>query len=250
MDLQPEFVDLVAKLSDLCARRFGVRLAGSYLSGSVPLGEAWPGASDVDWFTFLSDEPTSADRSWSRRWQRNLQQRYPAAAEVHLNLFPLQKLREEASWGFILRYNSERVLGEDVIARLADEGLEIVTAGPEVARSRLPFARRCLDEALAGRCPPALATIPANPYLASRKYARLFVIVEGAYLLMSRGEFRSFRQPDVVSGLRRVASDWERLLETTEQILADPYRAGVRPDELLAELGPFVAWMLQDIAAS
>ena len=43
-----------------------------YVGGSVAAGEAWPGESDVDWFTFLTDKPADSDKSWCRETERKL----------------------------------------------------------------------------------------------------------------------------------------------------------------------------------
>ncbi len=58
--LQEQFRPAVDAIDQVCARRFGERLLGSYLAGSVAAAEAWPGASDLDWFVFLNGEPTRA----------------------------------------------------------------------------------------------------------------------------------------------------------------------------------------------
>jgi len=116
MILQPEFEGLVRAADERCLTRFNRRLAAAYLAGSVALGEAWPGASDLDWFVFLRDEPTLADKAWRRRVQKRLEDEFPAASEVRLKLFSQERLRREGFWRFILRYNSRRVRGDNLIA--------------------------------------------------------------------------------------------------------------------------------------
>lgn len=242
MIIQPEFEDLVRTTDEICRTRFDRRMAAMYLAGSVAVGEAWCGASDLDWFVILHREPTPADKTWQRRTQRRLEQRFPAAAEVHVNLYSLARLRREAFWRFILRYNAARMGGSNVIAELSRAGAPTPRPSRALARSRVPFVRQCLSEALAGRCPPALAALPADPYLASRKLARNFVIVEGAFVLMCQRRFDSFKQEAVLHGLRRVSRRWRRLLTMTDAILTDPYHACVKPDDLMAEVEPFIEW--------
>ena len=244
MIIQPEFRGLVRAADERCLTRFGARLAAAYLAGSVAAGEAWPGASDLDWFVFLHDEPTHADKAWRRRVQKRLEKEFPAASEVHLNLYSEERLRSEAFWRFIFRYNGNRIRGDNLIAAFERQGIRTPRPSRKLAKSRLPFVRQCLSDALSGKCPAALAELPTDPFLASRKLARCFVIVEGAFALMCRGTFESFSQKAVLQGLRGTTRRWRRLLRKTEAILADPYRAGIRPDDLMAEVEPFMNWAI------
>jgi len=247
VEFQEGFRDLVAAADACCAGRFGPRLAAAYVAGSVAAGEAWPGASDLDWFVFLRDEPTRADKAWQSRARARLERDFPIADEVHLNVHSLDRLQREAFWRFILRYNAVRVRGPNLIAELARGGVRTTRPSRTLAKSRLPFVRRCLDEALAGRCPPALASLPPDPCLATRKLARNFVIVEGAYALMARGAFTSFKQEAVLDGLRRAWPRWRALVRTTQAVLDDPYRAAVPPDEFMRRVHPFVTWSIDVI---
>ena len=244
MIIQPEFEGLVRAADEHCLTRFDSRLAGEYLAGSVAVGEAWPGASDLDWFVFLRDEPTPADRAWRRRMQKRLEDEFRAASEVHLNLFSQGRLRREGFWRFIFRYNGDRVRGDNLIAALERQGIRTPRPSRKLAKSRLPFVRRCLSESLAGRCPPALVGLPTDPFLASRKLVRNFVIVEGAFVLMCKRTFKSFKQKAVLQGLRETTRRWRPLLRNTEAILSDPYRAGICPNDLMAEVAPFMNWAI------
>jgi hypothetical protein len=244
MGFQEEFKGLIAAADECCARRFGARLMAAYIAGSVAFDEALPGASDLDWFMFLRDEPSTADKSWRYRAQKRLEIRFPAAAEVHLNLFSVHWLKREKFSRFILRYNAVKVRGRDLVAELEHSGFRTPRPSRGLAKSRLPFVRKCLKEALAGRRPPSLAELPEDPFLTTRKLARNFVIVEGAYALMSAGAFKSFRQEAVFCGLRRISRRWGSLIDTTQAILEDPRRAAVRPAEFMREVNPFMDWAI------
>ena len=100
---------------------------------------------------------------------------------------------------------------------------------------------------MAGRCPPSLQEIPSDPCLATRKLARNFVIVEGAYALMSRRSFVSFKQGVVLQGLRRTTRRWGPLLRVTEAVLSDPFRANVKPGDFMRQAQPFVAWAIKTV---
>ena len=242
MEFQPGFNELVISAREHCVRRFGPRLRAAYVAGSVASNEAWPGASDLDWFALLEDEPSAADKSWRIRTQRKLEHRFPVAKEVHLNLFSMDWLRREAFSRFILRYNSVRIAGANVVAELAREGFPTPRPSLKLAKQRLPFVRRCLSETLAGRCPPALAGLPDDPCLASRKLARNFVLVEGAFILMAVGVFRSFKQQAVLDGLRSRWGRWSGLSDMCERILTDPHKAAIHPGRLMRRVGPFIEW--------
>ncbi len=244
MKLQEDFEDLVAAVDECCALRFGTRLRGAYLGGSVAAGEAWPGASDLDWFVFLQEEPTRADRKWKTLTRRQLEGRYPIASEVHLNVYPVDRLAREEYWRFILRYNAVQVRGDNLLAELARCGIRAPRPSRSLAKSRLSFMRQCLEETVAGRCPPSLAELPADPFLTTRKLARNFVIVEGAHVLMAKGVFKSFKQEAVLEGLRSITRRWRPLLKMTEATLRDPYQAAVPPDEFMKQVGPFVTWAM------
>ena len=244
---QEGFQDLVSAADERCVRRFGPRLRGTYVAGSVAAGEAWPGASDLDGFVFLKNEPTPADRAWSRRTRKRLERDFPIAAEVHLNVHSVGRLQREGFWRFILRYNAVQVRGKNLVAELERRGAPTPRPSRRLAQSRVPFVRKCLEEALAGRCPPALAELPSDPFLATRKLARNFVIVEGAFVLMCERAFRSFNQEVVLHGLRSHWRRWRGLTRTTQTILDDPFRAAVQPDDFMQRVHPFVSWAIDVI---
>ena len=247
MRFQDGFQDLVSAADECCVHRFGARLIAAYVAGSVAVGEAWAGASDLDWFVFLRDDPEPGDMSWRRRVQKRLELRFPVASEVHLNLHSVARLEREAFWRFILRYNSVRIRGGNLVAELERMGIRTPRPSRKLAKSRLPFVRKCLAEALVGRRPPALADLPSDPFLATRKLVRNFVIVEGAYVLMSRRTFKSFSQEAVLHGLRSISRRWGPLTGTAQAVLEDPYRAAARPEKLLQQVHPFMNWAMDMI---
>ena len=247
MEIQDGYRELVETANRWCADRSGERLAAVYLSGSVAVGEAWPGASDLDCFVFLRGEPTAADKAWRRRAEKRLEARFPICPNVHLTTSAVERLAQEAFWRFILRYNATRIRGVNLIAELGRRGITTPRPSRKLARGRLPFVRACLEAAVTGQRVPSLGELPSDPFLATRKLARNFVIVEGAYLLMARGTFVSFRQGDVLKGLRCVSRRWAGLVRTAEGILCDPHKAGVRPEVLLDLAEPFVNWAIEQI---
>ncbi len=250
MKIQPEFIDAVRAVDEASAERFGNRMVGSYVAGSVASQEALPGISDLDWWTFLHDEPTPADRTWRRRIESRIVGRYGVFSEAHVNVHPLGRLAHEGFWRFILRYNCQRVRGANAVAILEQRGHSTPRPSRKLAKSRLPFVKGCLSAALCGDCPAAVPALPSNPHLATRKLARNFMVVETAFLHMSRGAFRSFGQEEVFSGLAAVAPEWKGLLRLSEPILMDPLRAAAKPSDYMVEAGPYMSWVIQQIEAS
>jgi hypothetical protein len=247
---QPGFADLIAATDDACAERFGTRLLAAYVAGSVALGEAWPGASDLDWFVFIRAELTAADQTWRRRMQVRLAAHFPVVSEVHLNVYPLARLASEPYWRFIMRYNAVRIRGTDVVARLDRRGYRTPRPNRALAKQRLPFVRKCLAEAMSGRRVSALAELPEDQALATRKLVRNFVLVEGAHLLMALRVFRSFRKTEVLSALRISAPEWRSLYELAERILNDPNSVDVERQQFMQEVRPFVEWIIGAIERS
>lgn len=244
-NIQAEFQEAFAHADPLIADYFGERLRAAYLGGSIPAGEAWPGASDFDCFVFTSDVSTAVDLQWRTQSESDLARRYPVVSVFHLNLYPLQRLETESFWRFILKYNAVRFRGDDILACLADHGYPTPEPSAEFARGRRGFVFQCVEAARRGECPPSLGGKLDDPMLWTRKLVRNFIVVEGAFLLMVAGCFRSFRQADVLPGLEKAFPQWSDLYDRSRAILKDPYAQGVHPEQFMREAGPFLGWTLQ-----
>ena len=148
MNLQPAFLNLVN--ASLCAAKaaFGERLCAFYLHGSVAMGDAIPGLSDLDALLILRDAVTDADRTQQSELQASLQARFPVAEEVHLNVMSAGDLAQNSFACFALKYNATLLYGSDVTG-----ALPCPAPDKEMAKSRLAFARQCFDEALRGEQP-------------------------------------------------------------------------------------------------
>ncbi len=246
-NIQAEFRPAIQRALELCTDRFGEDLKAIYLSGSVAFGEALVGISDVDWFMFQKPEPNEGDSSWCKANESVLNEIYPVANGFHLNLFSLDCLRKETIWRFILRHNSIRLHGTDIISKLEEEGMHTPAPAREWAQSRTRWMEKITSIALDGRFSEVAFPLPQNPCLATRKLAKWFVILEGAYLLMAEDAFLSFRQKDVLQQLKVLYSQWTCLFAITERILADPFTAGISPDTFIDRVVPFMRWATQRI---
>ncbi len=243
--MQELFRPLVEAVQEKIPAAFGSRCLASYLHGSIRVGDAVPGVSDLDYMFILSDGPTEADQVWLRETERLLQKRYPVVAQVHLSPLSVVDLQDNAFARFALRYNAMRLHGEDVLASLEAAGIPTPAPDAAFAKGRLGFARACLEQALAGQEPDCTGPLPVGDAWVARKYARYFVVIEGAYFLMAQGLFRSFEVTEVMPALYAVCQDFREQLCITARVLEDP--AGTDSHAYLLIIAPLVAWMHQQI---
>lgn len=240
--LQPEF--LLPTEASLAAARtaFGDRLSAFYLHGSVAQGDAVPHVSDLDAMLVLRDAVTEHDRAQQLRLQEALLCQYPVFDEIHLNLIGESDLAGNSFACFALKYNAALLWGRDVTA-------EHPCPAPDtaMAKSRLAFARQCFDDALAGKQPACTGPLPADPYWRARKFARYFVIIEGAYYLMSQSSFRSFRAQDVLPALQAAAPQFDDVLALTQAVLQNAQVVKIPADAYLSAIKPFVNWLFTHI---
>lgn len=247
---QAAYATVVADALARCRDRFPASGPSAYLTGSVATGEALVGVSDVDLFCFHRGQPRPDDGDWSRQTCADLYARHgTVAVEFHMNLFPLDRLRQDSFWRFMLGYNSIRLWGEDMLSALEQEGYPVPPPSPALAIGRRGFVGKCLEQAMAGQAPDSLGVLPADPSLASRKLVRNFILVEGAYLLMLDGHFTSFKRTSVMPQLRDRFPQWQGLYNLSEHILDHPYDSGVTPGDYMATCEPFVMFILNRLVA-
>lgn len=238
MTLQPEFEPLVSAALAAAQNVFGTRLAAFYLHGSVAMGDAVPLVSDLDAMLILTDSVTADDLAWQTATQAQLAAQYPLVEDVHLNLLSQSDLAQNAFACFALKYNASLLFGQNVAAALPCPAPDAA-----MARSRLAFARRCFDDALAGKQPACTGPLPKDPFFRARKLARYFVVIEGAYFLMSQNRFVSFRKEDVLPALEKAAPQFSSALRLAQSVLTDPQNAGITADQFLHAILTLVKWM-------
>ena len=247
---QAEYAAVVEDAVARCRDRFAADGISVYLTGSVATGEALVGVSDVDFFCFHRGQGRPDDIDWSKRTCADLHTHHgDVAVEFHLNLFPLDRLRQDSFWRFMLRYNSIRLLGADTLAALEQEGHSVPVPSASLAIGRRAFVTKCLEQVMAGQAPDSLGVLPEDPSLATRKLVRNFVLVEGAYLLMLDGHFTAFTRASVVPHLRTLFPQWQELYELSDHVLDHPYDSGVTPSGYMAACEPFVRFILARLAA-
>lgn len=244
---QREFQAGVEAVATRCRVYFKDRLASVYVTGSVYTHEALAGASDLDLWGFLADSTRPEDEIWVREAERAMDSMLDVFDGVHINIRPIAYLETDRLARFMLRYNSLLYSGRDVIAELDTADAEAYRPGKAIAQKRLPFARQCLEAALRGECPPCMEKIPENTCLAARKFARYFILVEGAYFLMARDAFDSFRQESVLPLLRAHAPGHGSALDASLAVLENPLAAGMGHSAYIRQIAPLVTWMFEAI---
>lgn len=242
--MQQVFATLVDDAVERCRAYFGGRLTAFYLHGSVAQGDAIPGVSDLDTYLVIEDEMRLPDRQWLAEAEKTLVSQYLALTDgVHLTACSIAELQQNDFAKFALKYNAILITGRDVVSEM-----QVPLPDAQMARGRLSFARQCFRDALAGRQPANTGDIPADTYDAARKFARYFVIIEGAYFLMAQGVFVSFEKQVVLAGLRAYGSVFQNVLDATECVLADAHTAQLTQTDYLRMIEPFVKWMFDEIA--
>lgn len=248
--MQKEFSPVVEETSILCRDYFTEKMLALYLHGSIAAGDAVPYVSDLDCCIVISEDLTRKDRQYLERMEKELQQKHPFINGIHLSVHSVKELAKDKFARFALKYNSMLYLGIDIARQLDENGCERFEPDAAMAKGRLAFARQCFEQALNNEQPVCTGEIPEDTFYASRKYARYFVIIEGAYFLMSQNKFQSFAKEDVLEQLYKHTDGFEKELDMTRGILENPKKAGVVREEFLRRIRPFVMWMFDRIEAS
>lgn len=245
--MQREFKPIVEELEKYLRSFFAERIVSAYLHGSIDKQDAIPGLSDLDYFLLVSDACLQEDESWINEMVCGLQEKYREVNEIHLMVKTVDALLDDPFTRFILTQNATLRMGCPIES--IDEYKTCVWYSPntKIAKMRLAFARACFQDALNGMQPACTGGIPGNTYYAARKYARYFVVVEGAYFLMTRNMYRGFDRECVLSGLKKEAPQYELEINMTERVLLDSIETEMGGDLFLHMIKPLVEWMFDEI---
>lgn len=245
--MQSEFVPIVEEATEECKRYFKDSFCAAYLHGSIALNDAVPYVSDMDYYLVVSDKPSLEDKEYLKKLEARIQNKYPIIDKAHIEIHSVEEVREDRFARFILRYNSIVYSGEDIVKSLEESGCERILPNADTAKSRLTFARQCFSDALSGSQPANMGDIPNDTYYAARKYARYFVIIEGAYFLMASHRFSSFEKETVLKELRNTTEGFENILDITQLVLSEPVKTGIGHNEYLTIIKPFVEYIFDKI---
>ena len=245
--MQREYFLVVNELERQCSTYFCNRLVSAYIHGSVDKEDAIYGVSDLDYYLIVSDCIKAEDYEWQNNVIEQLQNQFDVVDEVHLTIQSVKGLKDDPFTRFILSYNATLRMGKRIESIPEYHSCEWYCPNKYLAKMRLSFARKCFEEALEQKTPACTGEIPNNVYYAARKLARYFVIVEGAYFLMTRNKFCGFDKKVVLSGLNEEASAFQDVLKMTEFVLSDPLRAQIDQETFLQTVQALIEWMFQEI---
>lgn len=246
--MQSEFYPLVEVATQRCLNHFCNRLTTVYLHGSINTNDAIVGVSDLDYHLVIADDLHQSDIDWITSTEAELQQLFPVVNGVHLACHTIDDLQQDKFSRFVLRYNASVHYGSDIVRQLEDNGCERFEPNKRMAKERLNFARKCFEDARAGKQPACTGEIPENTCYAARKFARYFVIIEGAYFLMAKDQFRSFRKEDVISQLKVNCAEFDEILCMANLVLQDPVASGITHSSFLEKAAPLIEWMFDYIS--
>ncbi|MBV9849022.1 MAG: hypothetical protein JO250_04960 [Armatimonadetes bacterium] len=252
---------LIRRVTGELCDHYGDRLVSVYVYGSVHRNEALTGpshVSDLDAVVFLTDAMSQEDRDWRSNINDRLLAEFPGPQRGWVPpAFPLSRafppglpsdppereatisqaltdvlrgvkpdaaaaaLVRQCASVYLLRYDSTRVWGRDLLA-------DLDAPAPDRLWARTGLQQPWdLARHAAGLAPARLTAytaenvteypLPADAALRLRKLARLGVL-GGAYLLMGRGQFRSFAGADVLPPLMAQFPEWTSLLSETERL--------------------------------
>lgn len=246
--MQKEFQPLVDDAIMRIRKYFSKRFLAAYLHGSLNYGDAIPNISDMDCYIVIKDDLNDDDKAWISDTENSLQNKYPIINGVHLSTHSAEEVKKDAYTRFMLKYNSSLYDGADIVEAFNTEEFGIIKPDKSAAKMRLKFAKQCFADALNGKQPACTGELPENTYYIARKFARYFVIIEGAYWLMSINKFNSFKKEQVLIDLKENCSEFNNVLDLTEKVLLNPVGTGIPHEEFLAKISPFMLMMFESIS--
>lgn len=230
-----------------CVDIIGENLLAFYLHGSALHGDAIAGVSDLDSCLIVPHALDNRQKSALIDLEQALQARHPVASEVHLTVYTIDVLQQDPFSRFLLRYNAALIYGKNVVDLLESQGYATPRPDAQLAKSRFAFAKACFRDACMGKQPACTGKLPDNTYLRTRKFARYFVVLEGAYWLMSQGVFTTFDRTFVLRDLKNHLPDFCDLFTQTERILQDPIQTSIPHERFLSDIRPFIERIFSDI---
>lgn len=142
--IQPEYSPLLEEINDFYKWELNENLLSIYIRGSVSVGRAKSGISDVD-SVAITRKPVSMEKqSEVFRFSLDLQRRYPFVTLVDMTVISLDTLLNEKGFSNLkiyLKTQSIRLYGEDILPKIKD-----VKPGRELALEMYGDLREKLQE--------------------------------------------------------------------------------------------------------
>ncbi|MEK7641622.1 MAG: hypothetical protein AAB365_01355 [Patescibacteria group bacterium] len=142
--VQGEYIPLVADVLSLAQTKLTTNLRSVYIRGSVSVGRAVPGISDLDSVIVVYHSVSAAELAWFSQEARLLEKKYPHVTFVDITVLTLDQIltsKEYSNLKIYLKTQSYIAYGEDILMHIAD-----VKPGPDLARRMYAGLREeCAD---------------------------------------------------------------------------------------------------------
>lgn len=129
--VQPYYRKILKEINKLYNDKLGGNLLSIYIRGSVSVGRAKPGISDIDSIAITKKELSRKELLWIIRLSNSLEKKYPKAGFFDLTVVSLEKLKNSKEYKNLrvyLKTQSFLLSGENILSQLPN-----ITPGKELA---------------------------------------------------------------------------------------------------------------------
>lgn len=208
----------------------GVRLHSVYVRGSVPLGRALPGISDIDTFAVVDGAGTGHDADWAEDHGRSIVHRWPFVAGVEMCMYAISAARTRGRVGAMISTQSVCVDGIDLTPEAGSyrPGVDLLFHGWDLPAD-LALARRILERSDAPRAVED-----------ARTWAMKRVVRTGFELVMDR---EGCYTRDLVTCCERFGKHYpakSRLMTAALELAMRGCRGGHSGIDVIDSLGPWL----------
>lgn len=154
----PPYRAAVAAAVTAYREHLGAQLAGVYVRGTVPRGQAVPGVSDLDCFAVVSGDPEAIDDTWLKAAGAEIVRLHPIVSDVQLEIWPLAEVLitdRFTEMGFLLKTQSACVWGDDLAPRLPRFKPDAIVANNDISQLR-PDIQAAIAALQADSSPPSV----------------------------------------------------------------------------------------------
>lgn len=121
--VQPYYKKILEEISKLYNEKLGDSLISIYIRGSVSVGKAKPGISDVDSIAVTKKEVPREELFWIIKESKRLEKKHPKAGFFDLTVVSLEELKNSKNYKNLrvyLKTQSFLLSGQDILYQLPD----------------------------------------------------------------------------------------------------------------------------------
>lgn len=121
--VQPYYRKILKEISELYNEKLGDNLMSIYIRGSVSVGKAKPGISDIDSIAITERGISLKELLWIIKSSKNLEKKYPKAGFFDLTVVSLKELKNSRKYKNLrvyLKTQSFLLNGKDILSQLPD----------------------------------------------------------------------------------------------------------------------------------